>query len=233
MLIMGVSSCEKPEGPSGRGSISGQVMVTTYDRGFRVKQAEFPAADEDVYIFYGDSRTISDDRTTSPDGRFEFSYLSKGDYRLSVYSEDSTGKDPSGIVAVETPVQLGSNNEEKDVGQIGIVRGLDFDEGLATLGGQVLQVNYTRGFGFIIDTTAAQNLEVYLIFEDDPHYSERIRSLYDGSFSFPNLLKGSWSVYVYSDDPAGGTEMIPVLKEVKITEADGVYDAGTLYTARD
>lgn len=232
-LIFASAGCEKPEGPSGRGSISGQVMVTSYDHRFRVVQSEYPAADEDVYIYYGSSATVSDDRKTSDKGRFEFSYLSKGDYRILVYSEDSTGNSLPGLFPVEKSVSLGSNNEARDLGQIRILQTLDFDDGQATLSGKVSQVNYTNDFVFIVDTIPGQDIEVYLVYEDDPQYCERIRTMPDGSFSFDGLIKGRWTVYVFSKDTGGGTALVPVISEVDINAIQGDFDAGTLFTAKD
>lgn len=224
-------SCEKPEGPGGDGSVEGQVIVNTFDRQFRVKQSESPAADEDVFISYGNSGTVDDDRTTSDDGRFVFEYLSKGDYRIFVYSEDSSGT--GGTVAIERFVDLSSGSKAEDLGKIHILRTLDLDEGLASIQGKVKLVKYSNGFLLIRDTIPAQDVDVYLIYEDDPHYFERTRTLWDGKFTFQNLLKGTYRVYVYSEDIEGGSKLVPVEKEVDINTADGVFETGTIYTAKD
>ncbi|MFC2112432.1 hypothetical protein ACFLTA_04115 [Bacteroidota bacterium] len=226
-------SCEKPEGPGGRGVIKGQVIQQTYDRGFRVQQSEFPAADEDVYIIYGSGQTISDDRSTTPEGRFEFQYLSKGDYRIYVYSEDSTGESASGMIPVERSVNLSSNKQEVDLGEIFISRTLEVDEGQATIGGKVMQVNYAKGFVYIIDTIPAQDIDVYLIYEDDPHYFDRIRTLYDGSYSYPKLIKGTYTIYVYSEDINRGSELIPLKKNLEVDAVRGVFDSGIFYISKE
>ncbi len=227
------NSCEKPEGPGGKGTIKGQVMMRAYDRQFRVLQSVRPAADEDVYIQYGGGETVSDDRTTSPEGRFEFKYLSKGDYTVFVYSEDSTLSSGHVPVPVERSISLTSNNQVYDMGQIFIYESLDIDDGHATIAGRVMQVNYSIDFIYIIDTTCAQELDVYLVYEDDLHYSERVQTLYDGSFAFPDLIKGNYSVFVYGDDIEGGTEKVAVMKNVTVDAMNGLYDAGILYRPRE
>ncbi len=228
-----VISCEKPEGPGGKGTIRGQVMTKTYDQGFRVLQSVYPAADEDVYIKYGGGEMISDDRTTSPDGWFEFQYLSKGDYTVFVYSEDSTGTSGSGIVPIQREVNLSSNNQVYDLGKIYIYESLDVDQGNATIAGQILQVNYSIDFLYIIDTAYAQELDVYLVYEDDLYYSERVQTLYDGTFAFPDLIKGNYRVFVFADDIKGGSEQVPVMKNVSIDAIQGIFNAGIIYRPKE
>ena len=228
-----LSSCEKPEGPGGKAAIRGQVMVRSYDRQFRVLQSTYAAADEDVYILYGSSQTISDDRTTSPEGNFEFRYLSKGDYTIFLYSKDSTGSSPSGEVALSFPVTLSSNSQEVDLGSIYICKTLDVDEGKALLKGVVRQVNYSKDFVYVVDTTSGQNLDVFLVYEDDPGYADRIRTLHDGSFAFPGLIMGDYTVFVYSENTDRSPEMIPVIRNIRVDEVHGEFDAGTFFVAKE
>jgi hypothetical protein len=228
-LLVLTGSCEKPAGPGGSSSIQGQIIEKTYDRGFRVLQTEIPLADEDVFIKYGDSKTPSDDRKTSPEGYFEFKYLSKGDYKVFVYSEDNTGNSESGMISLESPVNISSNDQVVDLGQITVYNSMDVNDGKATITGQVLRINYSKGFIYILDTLAAQNYDVFLIYEDDLHYTDRIRTLYDGTFAFPDLIKGNYSVYILADDILGGTEEIPVKKFIHVNALSGVFDAGILY----
>jgi hypothetical protein len=229
--VLLLASCEKPEGPGGKGTIRGQVILRSYDRHFRVLQSVYPAADENVCIRYGSAGTVSDDRTTSPDGIFEFKYLSKGDYTVFVYSADSTGNSASGMVPVERLVNLSSNSQEVDLGRINIYKTLDVDEGQAVITGLVRQVNYSKDFISIVDTIPGQDLDVYLVYEDDPDYSGRIRTLYNGTFAFTDLIKGSYTVFVYSENTDRSPEMVPVIKNISVDDLQGIFDAGTLYIA--
>ena len=229
MLFM-LFSCEKPEGPGGRGSIKGQVMVRTFDKGFRIQQAEFPAANEDVYIMYGDEQTISDDQATTPDGRFEFQYLSKGDYTIFLFSEDSTGQSTSGFVVVEHTVNLSSTRQVADLGKIYINKTIEVDGGKANISGQVMQVIYSQDLMSVTDTIPGQDIDVFLLYEDDKQYSGRIRTLYDGSFTFTNMIKGNYTVMVYSEDVNGGKELIPVKKNINVATIRGDFNAGILYS---
>lgn len=233
VLLYGLNSCEQPEGPGGKGVIRGKVILRTYDEQFRVLQSVYPAADEDVYIQYGDTEAISDDRNTSPDGTFEFQYLSKGDYTVLIYSEDSTGNSPSGIIPIKRQVNLSTNSMEVDLGEIYIYETLDVDEGQASIKGRVMQVNYSLDFLYIIDTIPAQGVDVYMSYETDLNYSDRIRTLYDGTFAFPNLIKGNYRIFVYSEDIERGTELVPVIKSINIDALQGEFDTGILYIAKE
>jgi hypothetical protein len=224
-------SCEKPAGPGGNAGIKGQVVERTYDRGFRVLQYEIPAADRDVFIRYGGSRAVSDDRKTSEEGVFEFNYLSKGDYTVFVYSEDSSGTSESGMIALEREINLSSNTQSVDLGVIPVLGTLEVDEGQATITGKVHRVNYARDFSYIKDTVVAPDVDVYLVYEDDPYYTERIRTLYDGNFAFPGLIKGEYAVFVYADDVTGGSVQVPVRVTVNVDELAGMFDTGILYPA--
>jgi hypothetical protein len=81
-------SCKKPAGEGGNSSITGMVHVTNYNANFTVVNAEYPGADIDVYIIYGDEISYGNRIKTSPDGRFEFRYLRPGKYKVYAYSKD-------------------------------------------------------------------------------------------------------------------------------------------------
>jgi hypothetical protein len=49
----------------------------------------YPAADEDVYIQYGDHVSPDDKVQTNYDGEFEFLYLRPGKYTVYVFSKDT------------------------------------------------------------------------------------------------------------------------------------------------
>ena len=233
ILLFSLISCEKPAGLGGKAEIKGRVTVKSYDAQFRVFQASYPAADEKVYIIYGNGDTNSDDVETSYNGFFSFPYLSKGDYKIFVYSDDSLTGSPSGKIHIEKKVSLASNDEKFDLGELIIYKVLDIDDGDARIEGRVLQVNYSKDFSYIIDTTKAQELPVYLRYEDNPEYIERIRTLNDGSFAITNLIKGNYTLLVYSDDTNGGTEKIGIIRNAHIEEQEQIVNVGDIFIAKD
>lgn len=110
--LFAFTSCQKEEGEGGKASISGKVYVHDYDGSFTQLQAEYYAAEQDVYIVYGDHDVYDDDMKTSYNGAFEFKYLRKGTYSIFVYSKDSTQQSQSGIVPVITKVVIDQKDEE-------------------------------------------------------------------------------------------------------------------------
>ncbi len=233
MLLFSLISCEKPAGLGGKAEIKGIVTVKSYDAQFRVFQASYPAANENVYIIYGDNETNSDDVKTSYNGLFSFPYLSKGNYKIFVYSDDSLTGSPSGKIHIEKKVNLNSNDEKHDLGELVIYKTLDIDDGNARIEGRVLQVNYSKDFYSIIDTTKAQELPVYLRYEDNPEYVERIRTLNDGTFAITNLIKGHYTLLVYSEDTNGGTENISVIRNPHIEGLEQIVNVGDIFIAKD
>ncbi len=107
------SSCEKDAGEGGSSSVTGYVHVTDYNASFLIIQGEYPGADEDVYIIYGDEVAIGDRVKAGPDGRFEFKYLREGKYTVYVYSEDTS---LAGNIAVSKVVEITDKKQTVDAG---------------------------------------------------------------------------------------------------------------------
>ncbi|MBL0342145.1 MAG: hypothetical protein IPP71_15240 [Bacteroidetes bacterium] len=107
------SSCEKDPGEGGNSSIKGFVHITDYNASFVIVQGEYPGADEDVYIKYGDEVAIGDRIKAGPDGKFEFKYLREGKYTIYVYSEDTT---LSGNSVVSKVVEVTDKKQTVDAG---------------------------------------------------------------------------------------------------------------------
>lgn len=111
-------SCKKGEGPGGTSTIKGTVQVEDYS-GSIFTGKEYPGADIDVFIIYGDESTMYDEKiSTSYDGSFEFRYLRPGKYTVFVYSEEPT--DDQDLTAIIKTVEISGKNEEVTVGEITI-----------------------------------------------------------------------------------------------------------------
>tara|TARA_B100001559_G_scaffold301151_1_gene287874 strand:+ start:131 stop:523 length:393 start_codon:yes stop_codon:yes gene_type:complete len=107
LLTFLFSSCRKVEGPGGSVTIKGFVVERNH-----VGNAvfEYPAADQDVYLIYGNENSFyDDDIKTSFDGSFEFRYLQKGDYQVFVYEEDNA--EPSGTSEILIPINASESNQ--------------------------------------------------------------------------------------------------------------------------
>jgi len=107
ILLMVFSSCRKVEGPGGSVTIKGVVVERNH---VGTSIFEYPAADQDVYLIYGNENTFYDDDVkTSFDGSFEFRYLQKGDYQVFSYQDNPTVA--SGTDEVLLELNASSNNE--------------------------------------------------------------------------------------------------------------------------
>lgn len=104
LLVFIVVSCRKIEGPGGTSTIQGKIIMQEYDA-FNQLIAEYDAADERVFILYGtDDNTYDDDFRTSYDGSYRFDYLTKGSYRIFVYSDCNTCESGNETIIVDVSI---------------------------------------------------------------------------------------------------------------------------------
>jgi len=119
-LTFAAVSCKKPAGEGGNSTITGTVHVTNYNANFTSVNNEYPGADMDVYIIYGDDLTYGNKGKTGPDGVFEFKYLRKGSYRVYVYSKDKdaylSGETNAPDMAVFADGEITGRKQTCDVG---------------------------------------------------------------------------------------------------------------------
>ena len=113
-----ISSCKKPAGEGGKSSIKGSVWVEDWNSSFTIKNSEYAAYDEDVYIIYGDDVSYSDKTKSNYNGEYEFKYLRKGKYKIYVYSKDKTLTQPSGETSIVKEVEITEKKGVKTVDQI-------------------------------------------------------------------------------------------------------------------
>ena len=74
----------------------------------------------------------------------------------------------------------------------------------------------------------AYEQEIYLTYGHHTFYDKRIRTQYDGSFEFSELIPGKYLVFLYSEDVTGETDRVPLKFEVTISEMDEVVDMGEI-----
>ena len=109
-----LASCVKTPGEGGRATITGKVelirMVQLNNPSSIIDT--IPAADEDVYIVYGDNTSPDDRVFTNPDGEFAFNWLRSGDYTIYVYSEDTANTSmPLPQIAFSSTVTIEDRDE--------------------------------------------------------------------------------------------------------------------------
>lgn len=122
LVLSLLASCTKTPGEGGWANIRGRVMkdVRIVITNPATYQYSIPAADQDVYIIYGNHLSPDDRIRTNYLGEFEFRNLRKGDYTVYVYSRDTTGA--TGVAPRHMPivraVQIGDKKETIDLGDL-------------------------------------------------------------------------------------------------------------------
>lgn len=120
LAITALGACQKDAGNGGVAAIKGKVvkdvrLVLSNPASFRYTA---PAADEDVYIIYGDHVSADDRIQTNYNGEFEFLYLRPGKYKIYCYSKDTTGSatvDPNKMVVLKE-VEITDKKSTPDAG---------------------------------------------------------------------------------------------------------------------
>ena len=223
LLLFVASSCDKSEGEGGKSSIVGQVykiiddgeIVTLTDGTFSFAKDTIVAADEDVYIIYGNNQYGYDDKTkTSFDGTFRFEYLREGNYTVFAYTDlPSDEKEP-----VTRSVTIGKDSQSqlddiyiydgKNVGKCGVT-------------GKI--------YAFWKDATSYQPgvaLRVYLQ-EVGSSEVKDTRADANGSYSFSKLDPNSQYIIYAEDEP----EKNAGIKTASISFTTG--EAGTISQVED
>jgi hypothetical protein len=124
LLIFTISliSCAKEAGEGGNSTIYGKLTAYDYNAEFTSLKGIYPAADEDVYLIYGSDRSYSQRVRSNYNGIYEFKYMRPGDYKVYVYSKDSTLTLPSGIYAITADVKIDGNKQTVEVAELKIFR---------------------------------------------------------------------------------------------------------------
>jgi hypothetical protein len=117
-------SCSKVEGKGGSATVKGVVLEQLYNSiGNPISGGKYEAADQDVYLIYGQDDTFyDDDLKTSFDGSFVFNYLQKGKYTLFVYEDCNNC--PSGKKEILFPFEITERNQVIDLDTIVIKKQL-------------------------------------------------------------------------------------------------------------
>lgn len=112
------TSCSKDEGLGGTSTIVGRVKVIDYNSSFTKINDEYYLQDERVYIVYGDDDIYSDDFRTDYGGRYQFEYLTKGEYTIYAMSKDSADPTSPIKIPVSVKVKIDKNNQTVEAPEI-------------------------------------------------------------------------------------------------------------------
>ena len=87
--------------------------------------------------------------------------------------------------------------------------------GTSTIRGKLLVMNYTNG-GQFIGEAPGQAEHVYIIYGDAAYFGNDIKTNYDGTYEFPYLKQGKYTVFSYSrcDTCIAGQQPVFVTTEI-------------------
>ena len=89
--------------------------------------------------------------------------------------------------------------------------------GTSSIKGKVYVKNY-NGSGVLQSEYYDPEERVYLIFGDNDFYGLDTRTSYDGSYEFHYLLKGSYTVFAYSDCDTCASQTMAIKVNADITK---------------
>ncbi|MBK8808968.1 MAG: hypothetical protein IPO21_20995 [Bacteroidales bacterium] len=227
-LFISAISCTKEEGKGGVASITGVVKIQNIDYFLKNVGSAAIAKDFDVYIKYGDSENVSDKIETSDEGVFTFNYLTPGDYTVYVFSDDTTVYKAQYEITINKMLTISDKKETIDLGEIMVYKQLEVNDGVAQVCGNVREINYINGTKFPLDTIAAQDKDLYLMYGDTTFFELKTATHYDGSFCFTNLIPGKYKVYTLSEQLLS-TEDIPVFMTFEITDSTKSIQLAPVY----
>lgn len=195
-------SCTPDEGKGGLASIEGVVMVQNRNSLQENSGSPYPATDCDVYISYGNSGLADDKTRTSHNGIYQFSNLTKGDYTVFVYSDDTLSNAKYPRLTFCQSVSLDSKKDEAKADKFTIYRHMDYDDGNGVAIGNVKEyICATVGtLTSIEDSIPSQETSVYLQFENSDEILERYRTDANGTFTISKLIPGKYRVYALSEE---------------------------------
>lgn len=105
--------------------------------------------------------------------------------------------------------------------------------GKGTIHGRIYEYNYNKEFTSLQGQYFKGDHEVFLQYDGENTYAEKISSHYDGTFEFEYLLPGNYTVYTYSKDSTLSTPgNIVIVREVEIEKKESL-DLGTIYVYED
>jgi hypothetical protein len=228
VLLFAIYSCKKEEGIGGQAGIKGVINMQHLNCLLEKSGSPYPAMDVDVYIQYGNNNYINDKVETSPTGDFQFNYLTPGDYKIIIYSDDTLNFKTEKEIAIEKRVNINGKKTTVDLSVISIYKHVDINDGETQVRGVVKKLQYASGTNIVIDTIFAQNTDVYLLLEGSNTCFEDEETLHDGSFVFNNVIPGNYSLYVLSEQPFS-KEDIPLFVDFSINEGTKEHVLETIY----
>jgi len=117
LAITCFAACQKPEGFGGTSTIKGIIIKQDFNN-LNQPIKSYGAPDESVYIIFGENEIYDEDVKTHYDGKYEFTQLRKGKYKLFAYSECEADSCNAPSVPIIIEVEINENNKTINVPDI-------------------------------------------------------------------------------------------------------------------
>ncbi|HTF80517.1 MAG TPA: hypothetical protein VL947_02290, partial [Cytophagales bacterium] len=225
-LFLSLASCKKEEGRGGKLSITGSVLARYFSGNLSKFTQQQPGTDIEVYLVYGDNIGVGERIRTDYQGNFKFEYLRPGNYKVYVYSKDTTGTSASQDLTLVQNVDLSSNTHLPPF-VIALEDKRNPDEGKFSITGKLFANFYNRNYTIKTSSGYLMDEDIYLIKDgSDPLVYEKETSMPDGSFVFSELSAGNYTVYAVSQDTTHGSAAGLLKSERKVTITDNSVNIG-------
>lgn len=223
-----LTACGPQEGKGGLASIEGTVMVQDLNTLHEKSGELYPATDEEVFISYGNSELADDKAKTSFNGKYKFSNITKGDYTLFVYSDDTTSNAKNATLTFKQNVSLDSKKDAATLETFIIYNHVDYDDGNGIVSGNVQEIQCKGGIEQ--DTLNATNADVFLQFQNGSEILERVRTDANGDFIIPNLIPGKYRLYCLTETRFDWQSDTAVVRNFEIESNSSKIVVKTIYT---
>ena len=212
-VILMFVSCKKEPGKGGASKLKGRIVVDEYSVYNYNHVRSYYAADETVYIVYGNNDYYGDRVRTNSDGYYEFSNLQHGEYHVYTYTEN----EQEDKKAVYADVNIESNGSVVDVPYIKVRKYVS--SGTVSVNGSLFVYDYNSDLTMLKDTFYGANRYVYFGLKNKETYLDRVKTNPNGYFKFYNLLPGDYEVYAYSQTNTAAGQ-IAIKKYFTIDKSD-------------
>jgi hypothetical protein len=212
-LLILLQNCTKEPGYGGNSGIYGVVKLKRYNSDYTILKDQTVLANSEVYIIFKDGQGYGDKVKTSYDGSFIFNHLVPGDYKIYVYSSDTT-QSINGQIPITINASIKKAKELINVGDI-VISDNKKIKGNASIAGKVFGNKSASTYNAIHE-------KIYLSEVDDSTITDYTFTDYNGNYLFNNLSIGKYKVYVYSKNLGTGAPYLLIDTIATITKNNDV-----------
>lgn len=224
--------CKKDPGKGGKATLYGQVEAKYYcdDNGSLLEVSG--AAEQRVYLTYGNNTHFDDDTRANEEGLFSFNYLNPGQYTLTTFSECKSC--PSGSIAIKQNIEIGKKDKNIEVSKFSIDNysgracPIDSLKGTASISGMLQAIYIDENNYDTIKVEPLPNERIFIAKGSELTQFDDVRSSADGTFRFLELPVGDFQLYAYSECIVCNAGIEAKVIKVSISSATDKLNTGTL-----